>query len=307
MKILITGGAGNVGSALANELAKKNDILVADNLVTGNINKLQLNKSSLKFRNIDVNDKKDLLQVFSEFSFDYVFHFAALVGVQRTINDPIRVLQDIRGIENICELSLKHRVKRIFYSSSSEVYGEPVEIPQREETTPLNAKLPYAVVKNIGECYFRAYQQKHNLNYTIFRFFNTYGPSQSEDFVIMKFIRLALKNQPITIYGDGRQTRTFCYIDDNVKTMIKCLEGELYINETLNIGSDSMINMVDLAKLIIRLTRSKSQIKYLPPLPAGDMTRRQPDVTRMNAILDWERVSLESGIVKTIEYIDRNI
>lgn len=148
------------------------------------------------------------------------------------------MLNDLSGIKNILELSKNTGVKRVFFSSSSEVYGEPVELPQNEETTPLNSRLPYAVVKNVGEAFCRSYQQEYGLSFTIFRFFNTYGPRQSTDFVISKFISSALTNAPITIYGKGLQTRTFCYIDDNVDCMIKILEQNLLVNNVINIGND---------------------------------------------------------------------
>src|SRR6185436_190616 len=132
-------------------------------------------------------------------------------------------------------------VKRIYFSSSSEVYGEPVEIPQNEHTTPLNSKLPYAIVKNVAEAFIKSYNQEHGLNYTIFRFFNTYGPKQSTDFVLSKFIRAGLTNQDITIYGDGMQTRTFCYIDDNVDSTVNAFYKNKFVNDVVNIGSDNEI------------------------------------------------------------------
>ncbi|MFM7902004.1 MAG: NAD-dependent epimerase/dehydratase family protein, partial [Bacteroidota bacterium] len=150
------------------------------------------------------------------YRFEYVFHYAALVGVKRTLENPVMVLNDITGIKNVLNLSKNTGVKRVFFSSSSEVYGEPVEFPQNEHTTPLNSRLPYAIVKNVGEAYLRSFKQEYDLAFTIFRFFNTYGPQQSNDFVMSKFITAALSNTDITIYGDGSQTRTFCYIDDNV-------------------------------------------------------------------------------------------
>lgn len=134
------------------------------------------------------------------------------------------VLQDIEGIRNMLHLSKNTGVKRLFFSSSSEVYGEPVQFPQNELTTPLNSKLPYAVVKNVGESFCRSYYQEYGLNYTIFRFFNTYGPRQSVDFVMSKFLRAAMLGQDITLYGDGSQTRTFCHVDDNIEVTLRCLE-----------------------------------------------------------------------------------
>ena len=235
------------------------------------------------------------------YSFDYVFHYAAIVGVQRTLENPTIVLSDIQGIKNILDLSKNTGVERVFYSSSSEVYGEPVEFPQHEETTPLNSRLPYAVVKNVGEAFLRSYQKEYGLNYTIFRFFNTYGPRQSDDFVVSKFLKLALDNSPITVYGAGDQTRTFCYIDDNIDTTIACLQGHICVNDVMNIGNDEEVSVIDLAQKVIKLTGSSSIIDFLPALKEGDMTRRRPDNTKMKAILRRPLISLEDGLRNTLE------
>ena len=217
--ILITGGCGNVGGSLARRLIQdpNNYVVIADNLLTGSIDKLpDVKHSNWSFSQVDCNNFEELSAVMKSTNFDYVFHYAAVVGVQRTLASPVMVLDDIKGIENILSLSHSTGVKRFFYSSSSEVYGEPVEFPQQEDTTPLNSRLPYAIVKNVGEAFVKSYYQEYGLSYTIFRFFNTYGPLQSSDFVMTKFLQQAILGQDITIYGDGSQTRTFCYIDDNL-------------------------------------------------------------------------------------------
>jgi len=211
------------------------------------------------------------------------------------------VLRDIDGIRNVLSLSKDTGVKRVFFSSSSEVYGEPVELPQHEERTPLNSRLPYAVVKNVGESFCRSYQKEFGLPYTIFRFFNTYGPKQSTDFVISKFIRLARTNQDIPIYGNGSQTRTFCYITDNTECTTRILEEGLLVNEVINVGSETDVTILQLAELIIRLTGSSSKIQFLPPLKEGDMTRRKPDASKMKRILRHEPITLEQGIRKILE------
>ena len=201
-KVLITGGAGNIGSSLARSLldTSKYHVTVLDNLSTGipeNIpNKQQEN---FNFLDGDVNCLENVTKVFDTNNFDYVFHYAALVGVERTQQNPLKVLEDIEGIKNILKLSVEHNIERIFYSSSSEVYGEPVEIPQNEITTPLNSKLPYAIVKSVGESFMRTFHEHHGVDFTIMRFFNTYGPRQKNDFVISKFIELALSNQDLTL------------------------------------------------------------------------------------------------------------
>ena len=299
LKILVTGGAGNVGGALARKLVENKNyfVVIADNLSTGSEEKLPSNQNSnWNFVYCDVNNYKEISEIMLVHKFDYVFHYAAVVGVKRTQENPIMVLNDIEGIRNVLQLSKNTSVKRVFFSSSSEVYGEPVELPQHEETTPLNSRVPYAVVKNVGESYFRSFFKSFGLPFTIFRFFNTYGPNQSKDFVVSRFLSLALKNQDITVYGDGLQTRTFCYVSDNVGTCIKIFEENLAINDVINIGGAQEMTILDLANLIIKKTNSTSKIIHLPALSEGDMRRRMPDNSKMKAVLGKELISIEEGI-----------
>lgn len=302
IKVLITGGAGFIGSSLADKLLMQGNyqVVMVDNLLTGDIRKVAVHPNG-RYIKCDVNNYNDIAAIMTRYSFDYVFHYAAVVGVKRTIENPLIVLNDIEGIKNILNLSKNTGVKRVFFSSSSEVYGEPVQLPQHEETTPLNSRLPYAVVKNIGEAFCRSFNQEFGLDYTIFRFFNTYGPKQSSDFVISKFIKSAMNQSPITIYGTGKQTRTFCYIDDNTSCVLKILENNLFINDVVNIGSDKEYTILELAELIIRVAKSKSVVEFLPPLKEGDMTRRQPDSSKMMSILGKELISLEDGIKNVLE------
>ena len=302
-KILITGGAGNIGSALVEKLLlnDNNFIVIVDDLSTGFLYKLP--KSSQKnwsFIKADVNDYKDISEIMLAHHFDYVFHFAAMVGVQRTQEHPVKVLKDIDGIKHILHLSKNTDAKRVFFSSSSEVYGEPVILPQHEHTTPLNSRVPYAIVKNVGESFCKSYSQEYGLDYTVFRFFNTYGPNQSTDFVVARFLALALKNQDITIYGDGSQTRTFTYVDDTVDTCLKCFYENKIVNDVINVGNDKIMTVIDLAQLIIKITNSSSKLVHLPSLKEGDMTRRQPDNSKMREILGRELISIEEGIKKMV-------
>jgi len=302
--ILVTGGAGFIGSALAGKLASNPDnlVVIVDNLHTGSIEKVPTSPhGNVKFIKADVNDFRDISSIFNAYRFNYVFHFAALVGVKRTLDNPVMVLHDITGIKNILNLSKNTGVNRIYFSSSSEVYGEPVEFPQNEHTTPLNSRLPYAIVKNVGEAYLRSYKQEFNLDYTIFRFFNTYGPNQSKDFVMSKFLTAAMNGQDITIYGDGSQTRTFCYIDDNIDACLGAFYSSQIINDVMNVGTENEITILDLAKTIIRITGSSSKIVFLPALKEGDMTRRCPDNSKMKLLLDRPLTSLDEGIQKLIE------
>ncbi len=296
-RILITGGAGFIPSSLAERLLEdeNNFVVLVDNLLTGQIKNIPI-ANNCTFIKCDINNYNDISSVMNRYGFDYVFHYAAVVGVSRTIHNPNMVLQDINGLQNIFMLAKNTGVKRIFYSSSSEVYGEPVHLPQHEHATPLNSKLPYAVVKNLGECFCRTYQQEFNLDYTILRFFNTYGPKQSPDFVMSKFLRAALSGNDITIYGDGSQTRTFCYIQDNTDFTIRILEDDFFLNDVVNVGNDTPTSVLELAEIIVEMTGSSSKIVFLPPLKEGDMTRRQPDITKMRSVLSKDLTPLEMGI-----------
>ncbi len=280
---------------------RENYVVAIDNFLTGSIDNLPNPRpKNYHFIKCDVNDYNELSAIMLAYRFDVVFHYAAVVGVKRTLDNPLLVLNDIEGIKHVLSLSKNTGVKRVFFSSSSEVYGEPVEFPQNEHTTPLNSKLPYAIVKNVGEAFVKSYGKEHDLDYTIFRFFNTFGPKQSPDFVVSKFLKAANRNEDITIYGDGLQTRTFCFINDNVYTTLKILNHNLAKNDILNVGSNKEISIVELAQKIINKTKSKSKIIHLPALEEGDMTRRKPDNTRMLQILGKEMISLDDGLDKII-------
>ena len=298
-KILITGAAGFIGSCLAERLAEKpeNNVVAIDNFVTGTPAKIPFSKhNNIKFIKCDSNDFVDVSGVFYAFHFDYVFHYAALVGVERTLANPVKVLEDINGIKNILLLSKNTGVKRVFFSSSSEVYGEPFEFPQNEHTTPLNSRLPYAIVKNVGEAYLKSFKKEYDLDYTIFRFFNTYGPKQSKDFVVSKFINAAMQNRDLIIYGDGSQTRTFCHIDDNIEVCVNAFYGDKFINDVINVGGEDEITVLALAQKIISLTGSTSKIKHAKPLEEGDMTRRKPDTTKMKQLINRTLIPLDEGL-----------
>lgn len=303
--ILVTGGAGFIGSCLAEKLIKDKDnfVVIVDNLSTGHVSKLpSKSKYNWKFIKCDVNDYNEIAPVMISYNFDYVFHYAAVVGVIRTQENPVKVLQDIDGFRHVCSLSKNTGVRRIFFSSSSEIYGEPVEIPQNAYTTPLNSRVPYAIVKNVGEAYLKSYHQEFGIDYTIFRFFNTYGPKQSKDFVISKFIKKALAGEDIGVYGDGKQTRTFCYIDDNIDACVSAFYNKKIINDVVNIGGEKEISIIELARLIIEITGSNSKIVHLPPLTDGDMKRRCPDNTIMKtSLLSRELISLKDGLKKIVE------
>lgn len=301
--ILITGGAGNIGGSLSRELVRRGYfVTIIDNLTTGSLKKLPLKKfKNWEFIKKDVNNCN--LNKIIKKKIDYIFHYAAVVGVKRTLKNPELVLRDIKGIENILNFASSRNVKRIFYASSSEIYGEPVTIPQNEETTPLNSRLPYAIVKNVGEAFFKSFKKTRNLNFTIFRFFNTYGPLQSDQFVISKFIKNALQNKNITINGDGKQTRTFLFVDDNINITLSILEKNKFINNVVNIGNDKEITIKELALKIKKILKSKSKIIHKAALLEGDMRRRKPSIKKIKKIYKNKFHSLEKGILLTSKFI----
>jgi UDP-glucuronate decarboxylase len=298
--VLITGGAGFIGSHLAGKLLNLGyKVVVLDNFQTGHRENLP-QSPDLELVEGDVNsahDIRDLIKI----PLDYIYHYAASVGVKRTLARRLEVLDDIEGIKNILNLAREKKIKRIFYSSSSEVYGESVSFPQDERSTPINSRLPYAAVKNLGEIFIHTYHLEYGIAYTIFRFFNTYGPRQSKEFVMSKFIDQALSGQDITLYGDGSQTRSFMYIGDNVEATTRALSSSKVLNETINIGNPLEITIKELAETIIRVSGSQSRLVHLPALVEGDMTRRVPDISRMKSLLDYvPQTTLEAGIKRTI-------
>lgn len=301
--ILITGGAGNIGGSLSRHLVSKGyNVTIFDNLVTGSLKKLPSKKfPNWNFIRGNVNINKDLNKLKKK-NFEYIFHYAALVGVKRTLLNPKMVLDDIKGFENILNFAVSKNVKRFFFTSSSEIYGEPVSIPQFEETTPLNSRLPYAIVKNVGEFFVKTYNKMYNLNYTIFRLFNTYGPLQSEDFVITRFIKNAMKNQDLKINGSGHQTRTFFYIDDNIKITSDILDRGYFKNQIVNLGSDQEITILNLAKKIKKLLNSNSKIKFCKALKEGDMNRRKPSIDKLKSKFNFKFISLDEGILNTAKF-----
>ncbi len=306
-KVVVTGALGFVPSNLCEKLLERGYFVIGiDNFLTGRFEHIESFKDHPNFVFIrgDVNNYDTLYKVFYSFHPELVYHYAACVGVQRTLDNPMWVLDDIKGFEHIMNLSRDFNVNRVFFSSSSEVYGEPVEFPQNEHTTPLNSKLPYAVVKNIGEVYLKTYQREYGVDYTIFRFFNTFGPRQAADFVVSKFINQALDNKDITIYGDGSQTRTFCYVDDNIEATINAIEYKGAVNEVFNVGSNHETSVLELAEIIIRLSGSSSKIIHLPALEEGDMTRRKPSNDKMvkELLNGRELLPMEEGLKKTIEH-----
>ena len=305
--ILVTGCCGNIGASLVNYLLANYqyyNIVGIDSLVSGKINNI-IKSENFKFYKIDCNfDDYDF--IFKENDIEYIFHYAAYAGVERTLNNPFNVFNDMSGILNISRLASKYKIKKIAYSSSSEVYGEPIKLPLSVDYSPLNPRLPYAVMKLMGETILRANKDQHGTDYVIFRFFNTYSHLQSIDYVIPKFINDCLNNKDLKIFGDGLQTRSFLYIDDNLTVTTKIMfdpEYQSLNNSIINIGSSEVITIKELAEKIIFLTKSSSKIYHDKARLSGDARNRMPENLKFLQVLQHQPTNLVDGLAKVISYL----
>ena len=300
MRILITGGAGFVGSHLTDRLlAEGHSISVLDNFETGSAGNLAHHKDNdhLTLTNGSVLDIPLVQKAI--FESDYVFHLAAAVGVFNIVNNPLSsLLTNIRGTENVLEASYKYG-KEVFLTSSSEVYGKNTSDSLRESDdrilgSPVTLRWSYSEAKAIDESLAYAYWVEKKLPTRIVRFFNTVGPRQlgAYGMVVPRFIEFALKNEPITIYGNGNQTRCFAHILDVIDAVIAVAFSEKTIGKVINIGNNFEISMNDLAKEIIKQTCSSSEIKYVAYEDAygpgfEDMERRVPNIDLIQELVGW--------------------
>lgn len=282
-------------------------VICVDDLSNGklvNIKHLK-NEKRFKFYKINANELSEIRKVFSKEKPDYVMHYAAMVGVKRTSERPLEVFEDIDGIKNIAELSKQYKIKKILFTSSSEVYGEPVKLPIAEDDT-FNSKWPYGLVKILGEQYLLAYYEKHGIPVTILRYFNAYGPRQDfgdSGFVVSVFLKRALERKPLEILGTGDQTRDFVYVEDNVRLSLKAFLSDKVNGRPMNIGSGKSINIKDLANEIKKII-PQVDIAYKPIRRKGEIKYRTPDVSFMkNMLHDEPEIKLKDGITKTLEYL----
>lgn len=305
MKILLTGGAGFIGSHLCDLLIKNGHYVICmDNLITGkkeNIKHL-LNNQNFKFIEHDVTEYIELKE-----EIDHVLHFASPASPVDYLKYPIKTLKvGSLGTHNALGVAKKFNAKFIL-ASTSEVYGDPLVNPQPEtywgNVNPIGPRGVYDEAKRFAEAITLAYHRAHNIDTKIARIFNTYGPRMRErdGRAIPNFIDQALKGKPLTVYGDGTQTRSFCYISDLIEGIYKLMRSN--INEPVNLGNPQEKTLLELAELVIRLIHSKSRITY-KPLPIDDPKVRRPDITLAKTKLGWySKVKLEEGLKKTIESI----
>jgi UDP-glucuronate decarboxylase len=303
-RILVTGGAGFLGSHLcANLLEQGSEVICLDNLFTGtkrNIYPL-LNKPNFEFIRHDITFPLYL-------EVDEIYNLACPASPIHYQNDPVQTTKvNVHGAINM--LGLAKRVKaKIFQASTSEVYGDPEVHPQPESyrgsVNPIGPRSCYDEGKRCAETLFFDYLRQHRLRIKVARIFNTYGPNMhpNDGRVVSNFILQALQNNPLTIYGDGSQSRSFCYVDDLIDGFLRLMQSDDDFTGPVNLGNPVEFNMIELAEQVKELTNSKSEIKY-EPLPEDDPRQRQPDITLAKEKLDWEpKVPLREGLEKTIVY-----
>jgi len=309
MNIVITGGSGFVGSYLCEKLINDgHKIIVIDNLLTGsteNINNL-LDNENFSFIEHDVQDHIEI-----EDKVDYVLHFASAASPKAYTEHPVNTLKaGSVGTINTLGLAKKHSAEYLL-ASTSEVYGDPLISPQNEEywgnVNPNGERSMYDEAKRFAEAAVATYSRSYGLKTKIVRIFNTYGPRMqlNDGRVVTNFIVQALRNENITIYGDGTQTRSFSYVEDTVAGIISLMNSTEY--DVFNIGNPNEMTVGELAEKIIKLTDSTSEIKYLE-LPNDDPKQRKPDITKAKTKLNWEpKVNLDEGLAKTITWVEEQL
>ena len=301
MKVLITGGSGLIGSALANYLVNKGvEVNILDKRKELQIDRINMLQGSIL-------NKEDVKRAMK--GCDYVYHLAAIVGVDLADSRSLECLDvNLIGTRNVLECAVEEKVKKVLFSSSSEVYGEPDQVPINEESI-LKPKSAYGWSKAVSEEYCKAFKKNSGLSYTIIRYCNIYGLNQALKFVLPLFIDNALSNKPLEIYGSGRQIRSFCYVDDAVIGTELAMMNPNTDGEILNIGNpDEPITMIDLSKKVIQMVANNNGKTVFVPieqrrLPEREIYNRIPDITKAKKILGfYPKVNLVEGLRKIIEY-----
>tara|TARA_B100000941_G_scaffold161923_1_gene115299 strand:- start:478 stop:1413 length:936 start_codon:yes stop_codon:yes gene_type:complete len=309
MNIVITGGSGFVGSYLCEKLInEKHKIIVIDNLLTGSTENIKnlMNNENFLFIEHDVQDHIEI-----EEKVDYVLHFASAASPKAYTEHPVNTLKaGSVGTINTLGLAKKHNAEYLL-ASTSEVYGDPLISPQNEEywgnVNPNGERSMYDEAKRFAEAAVATYSRSYGLKTKIVRIFNTYGPRMqlNDGRVVTNFIVQALRNENITIYGDGSQTRSFSYVEDTVSGIISLMNSTEY--DVFNIGNPNEMTVGQLAEKIIELTDSTSEIKYLE-LPNDDPKQRKPDISKAKTKLNWEpKVNLDEGLAKTITWVEEQL
>jgi len=311
VKYLITGGAGFIGSHLAEKLiAIGNQVVIFDNLSTGSANNLSSIKDKIKFEQGDILDKTIVDKLVAES--DYVVHLAAALGVFNIVNKPLESLKiNLQGSEIVLEACDKYR-KPVLVASTSEIYGKNDKVPLNEEDDriighPLKSRWSYSEAKAVDESLAYFYYLENKLPIRIVRFFNTVGPRQVGHYgmVVPRFVSAALKHEPLSVYGSGDQIRCFCHVSDAVRGLLLVMDSDKAVGEVFNVGNNQQISIMELAKKVIEITGSKSNIEkiaYEKAYPQGfeDMQRRVPDISKIKQVLGWAPEINLDQIIKDI-------
>ena len=322
MKVLVTGGAGFIGSHLTEALLKKRcEVYVIDNLSTGSIGNIKHLQKGKRFHFCidDVTNEKVMARLVKKV--DVIFHLAAAVGVKYILDNPLDSIRtNVKGTEIVLELANSFGKKKVFLASTSEIYGKNMdgsssfkEGDDRLLGSTTKWRWSYSCTKALDEFLALAYSREKELPVVIGRFFNTCGPRQTGRYgmVIPRLIKQALLDKPITIYGDGKQTRCFLYIDDAIKAIMGLAGEEKALGEIFNIGNPSGISILELAKKIKKFTKSKSTIEFIPYERAyekgfEDMRHRKPDITKLRSVIKFSPgVEIDELLKRTIKHFER--
>ncbi len=307
IKTLVTGGAGFLGSHLCkNLIANNHEVICLDNFYTGSLDNIKdlIDSENFQLINHDITIPINL-------EVDEIYNLACPASPIHYQHDPVQTIKtNIHGAINTLELAKQLKCK-IFHSSTSEIYGDPEQHPQTEEywgrVNPIGIRSCYDEGKRCAETLFFDYKRQYNLDIKVARIFNTYGPNMSvnDGRVVSNFIVQALKSEDITVFGDGTQTRSFCYVDDLIEGFIKFMSTQE--SGPINLGNTQEMSINEIARFIINEVGSNSKIKYVP-LPQDDPLQRKPDISMAKKNLLWEpKVSLEEGMTKTIKYFQNII
>lgn len=308
--VLITGGAGLIGSHLTDSLLSQGaKVVVVDNFITGNKDNLKQHEENENFELIEADvSEPTTVQCLTSTTYDYIFHFASPASPKGYQDNPIATYQvNSLGTHLLLKLA-KDMNSRFIYSSTSEVYGDPKVHPQPEtywgNVNPNGIRSCYDESKRFGEMACMTFKREYNVDVRILRFFNTYGPRNDahDGRVVPNLIMQAIQNMPMTIYGDGSQTRSFCYVSDLVKGIEKAAFIEDQSGLVVNLGNPTEFTIKNFANLIKKISGSNSEIIF-KDLPADDPKQRQPDISKAKKLLDWEpTIDIEEGLKPTIEY-----
>jgi len=307
-RALVTGGAGFLGSHLCDALLAEGwDVVVVDNLLTGRRANFAHLKNQPRFEFVE----KDICEPFDVGKVDYVFHFASPASPVDYSNHGIATLK-VGSFGTFHALDVAHKYSaKYFVSSTSECYGDPLEHPQKEtywgNVNPIGPRSVYDEAKRFTEAVTMAYRRYHKVDTHIVRIFNTYGPRMqlNDGRVVPNFMKQALRGEPLTVYGDGNQTRSFCYVSDEIDGFVRLSKSDEHL--PVNIGNPNEFTILECAQMVLKVTGSKSQIRH-EPLPQDDPKQRCPDITKARQLLQWEpKVDLETGLRKSLDYFRKAV